>query len=158
MRKFLAGGVGVAAGLMVVFGSGSASAINEYAGMTYEKASSRISSYGQTAVIATRIGEFLPTEQCIVTASHRSNSKVFLDLNCNDIYAGKSGHAGNSAATPQGAKVKDVIARAVQLSKNYANATAAGKEPVCATHTEYCQNVCQQSEACSAELTQFLGL
>jgi hypothetical protein len=158
VKKSLASGVGVAAALVVVFGSGSAGAINEYVGQTYEKAAASISNYGGTAVIATRIGEYLPTEQCIVSGSHNSNGKVLLDLNCNDTYAGKTGHSGNSAATPEGQQALKWIQRARAISEDYAKATADGTDSYCATDANWCTRICQQSGTCSSELSQFLGL
>jgi len=113
VKKSLARGVGVlgsAAALVAVFGSGSAAAVNEYAGQTYEDAASSISDWG-TPVIASRVGSYLPTEQCMVTGSrdpsfldssgnHRWGT-VLLDLNCNDSVA-SAGKPGYSAASPEG--------------------------------------------------------
>ena len=99
MKKSLASGVGVAAALMVVFGaSANANPYDPYSGETYEKAAAAI---GNAAVIATRVGEYLPTEQCIVTGSRSSNGKVLLDLNCNDNVL-QNGHSGVSVASPEG--------------------------------------------------------
>ena len=110
MRKTLAV-VGGAAVLLVGFGAGSASAINEYKGMTYADAANQISSYGGTPVIATREGSFLPTNRCMVVGSRTINflnssgsnpgGKVMLDLNCNYMFA-LPGVPGNSLASPEG--------------------------------------------------------
>ena len=70
------GAVGVAAASFAAFGSGIASAVNEYAGQTYNDAAQAISDAGQSPVIATRVGSFLPTGSCMVTGSRSAN---FLD-------------------------------------------------------------------------------
>jgi hypothetical protein len=142
---------------MVVFGSGSAGAVNEYVGATYEKAAGNISNAGRTAVIATRIGEYLPTEKCIVTGSrYGSGGKVLLDLNCNDPET--AGHAGYSVMTPQGKRAQALRQQGEDLSNGYAKAIAAGKTPWCMDNVERCQKACEQSGNCSEELLQALGM
>ena len=114
MKKQLAiglGGVGVAAAAFATFGSGAASATNEYAGMTYADAAQQISDGGQSATIATRVGSFLPTSQCTVTGSRSADfldssgsnpgNRVLLYLNCNNTFA-TAGVPGNSIGSPQG--------------------------------------------------------
>ena len=64
--------VGAVAVAMSAYGAGVASA-DPYAGQTYGDASAAISSYGQTAVVAGRVGSLLPTDQCIVTRSQRAS-------------------------------------------------------------------------------------
>ena len=105
------GAVGVAAASFAVFGSGTASAINEYAGQTYADAAQAISGNGQSAVIATRVGSFLPTDQCTVTGSRSANfldssgtssgGRVLLYLNCNNSFTA-AGVPGNSIGSPEG--------------------------------------------------------
>jgi hypothetical protein len=105
------GAVGAAAASFAVFGSGTASATNEYAGMTYADASQEISGAGQSATIATRVGSFLPTDQCMVTGSRSANfldssgvnagGRVLLFLNCNNTFA-TAGVPGNSVGSPEG--------------------------------------------------------
>lgn len=170
MRKSLASGVGVAAALMVVFGSGSTGAVNEYVGQTYAKAAQAIKSSGGTAVISSREGSYLPTEKCIVVGSRKAgfldssgrsqSGKVLLDLNCNDTYAGNSGHPGNSAVTPDGQKVQQTRKTAQSLNEDYATATAQGSQSYCQQNAAECKSFCQGQGAglCSAELTEFLGL
>ena len=168
MKKSLARGVGVlgsAAALVAVFGSGSASAVNEYAGQTYEEAASSISDWG-TPVIASRVGSYLPTEQCMVTGSRAANfldssgngrsGTVLLDLNCNDTSA-FNGHPGNSVATPEGRQVKEFRDAAVRINNDFAKATAAGQTSFCEEEADYCQKVCEESGTCSAELLDYLG-
>ena len=109
------GAVGVAAASFATFGSGTASAINEYAGQTYADASKAIGDAGQSAVIATRVGSFLPTDQCTVTGSRSANfldssgtnagGKVLLYLNCNNSFAA-AGVPGNSIGSPEGRQAR----------------------------------------------------
>ena len=169
MKKSLARGVGVAAALVAVCGSGVASANNEYKGQTYEKAAGSISKWG-TPVISSRVGSYLPTEKCIVTGSRkgdflnssgkRQGGIVLLDLNCNATTAA-SGHPGNSAATPEGKQAALWISRANTINENFAKATAAGQTPTCAKDDKYirfCTRICQESGKCSPEVLDFLGL
>ncbi|MBB3601839.1 hypothetical protein FHT40_001472 [Mycolicibacterium sp. BK556] len=114
MKKQLAvgiGAVGAAAASFAMFGTGVASATNEYAGQTYADAAQAISDSGQSATIATRVGSFLPTDQCMVTGSRSANfldssgtnpgGRVLLYLNCNNTFA-TAGVPGNSIGSPEG--------------------------------------------------------
>jgi len=155
----LLGLLAVALGLL---GSGSASADNELAGLTYEKAQQSLRGRG---VIASRVGEYLPTDQCVVTgsrratfsdASGRNRGKVLLHLNCHDPMT--DGHPGFSAASPQGQKAQQLKDRAERLSNNYAAAVKKGVAPACEPNFKNCQRICEQSGACSPELLKYLGL
>jgi hypothetical protein len=164
VKKYLAGGISGAVGLIVMLNAGTAYAVNEYNGMTYAKAAETISNYGGTAVIATREGSYLPTEKCIVVGSRKQSSttgggKVLLDLNCNDTSA-LNGHPGNSVATPEGKKALQARETAKSLNDDYAAAQAAGKQSYCDTHQANCAGFCQNAGAglCSPELMQALGL
>lgn len=166
MKRILAGAVGGAAVLAAVFGAGSANADNEYAGQTYEKAAASISQWGK-AVIASRVGDYLPTDQCIVTRSRSGNfldssgngrgGEVLLYLNCNDVSA-QGGHSGNSVTTPTGKRDQEQRQSANELSEDYAAATAAGEQPWCEKNADQCYNFCEKTGYCSAELNEFLGL
>ena len=169
MKKTLARGVGGAVVLVALFGSGSAAAINDYAGQTYEEAASSISGWG-TPVIASRIGSYLPTEQCMVTGSRDASfldssgnnpgGTVLLDLNCNDTSA-FNGHPGNSVAAPEGRQVKSMRDKGTSYSEDYDEAVAGGQNFWCGDTEEnlqWCQKVCTEGGTCSAELTEFLGL
>ena len=115
-----AGIIGAAVALAAAFGTGLAVASNEYVGQTYNDAANAIASNGQTPVIATRFGTFLPTGACIVASSSTSSSldfsgaptgKVNLHLNCNYLFAvpgvpgnsvgGVAGRTARSAAEQQ---------------------------------------------------------
>lgn len=167
MKNPLVGGVLAAVALMVTFGSGSASADNEYVGQTYEAAARKISQWG-TPVVWTREGSYLPTDKCIVVGSkyaktldssgqRRDYGRVLLDLNCNDTSA-KGDHPGYSAMTPQGQKEAQQRADGTKLSTNYEKAVAADKTPWCDGHEETCVQVCQAAGNCSKELRDFLGM
>lgn len=108
--------VGGATAMFALFGSGSAAAINEYVGQTYNDAATAISQAGQRPVISTRVGSFLPTGACIVNSSRtasfldssgNNNSKVLLGLNCNYMFA-LAGVPGNSMGSPEGQR-KSVV-------------------------------------------------
>ncbi len=168
MKKILASAVGGMAVAVAVFGAGPANADNEYVGQTYGKAAESISGWGGKAVVASRVGDYLPTEECIVTRSRmakfldgsgNSSSTVHLYLNCNDTKT--AGHPGYSAATPTGQKAQTRRQQSAMISEDYAQATADGKTPICARDDQYitwCTTVCTESGSCSEELTEALGL
>lgn len=168
MNKTLARGVGALAGAAVaamVFGSGTAVAVNEYQGLTYERAAANISSSGQTVVIATRVGEYLPTEQCIVTGSQSRNSldtsgnnrggAVMLHLNCNDPMT--KGRPGYSAVTPQGKQAQALKQTGTDISNNYEQSVGAGQPSWCEENGAECLDYCQRSGTCSDQVLEFLG-
>lgn len=123
------GAVGAAAASLVLFGSGVASADNEYAGLTYADAAQEISNNGQSVTIATRVGSFLPTEQCTVTGSRTANfpdssgnrygDRVLLNLNCNNSFAA-AGVPGNSIGSPEGRQARSNFEQ--QLAEQQAQA------------------------------------
>ena len=162
MKKILAGAVGGAAALAVIFGAGPAVADNEYQGRTYAQVQQ---STNNRAVISSRTGSYLPTEECIVTGNRRAkfldssgnvSTKILVDLNCNDTMT--AGHPGYSVATDQGKKAQQLKETGVNLSKNYESALKADKAPRCEGIYERCQQICQQAGTCSKELLEYLGL
>ena len=83
-----------------------------YAGQTYADASAALSNAKLKGVIATRAGDTLPTDQCIVTRTEKApwikgtsfavvSDTVLLFLNCNATVASAT-QSGNSAASPEG--------------------------------------------------------
>jgi hypothetical protein len=103
--------VGATAVSMATFGTGIALA-DDYTGQTYADASSAISDAGQNAVIASRVGDTLPLDECVVTHSQSAawikgddfqhvTDTVLLYLNCNASVASAKA-PGNSAASPEG--------------------------------------------------------
>ena len=158
MKKILAGAVSGAAAIAVIFGAGSATADNEYKGLTFAQVQERTSN---RAVISSRTGSYLPTEECIVTGNRRAtfgtgSAKILVDLNCNDTMT--AGHPGYSVVSEQGKKAQRLKAQASNISRNFERQTAAGKDPFCAENSDFCQRVCRQAGSCSEELLNYLGL
>lgn len=166
MKKSLTSVVAVAAAAGAIFGAAPAWAINEYAGMTYEKAVESIKNGGGTAVISSRVGDYLPTEKCEVSGSRTasfldtsgsSSSKVMLDLNCNDPQS--AGHSGFSVMTPEGKKAQQLRDTVTSINKNFEDAKAAGQKSWCEENADRCAAVCKQDGAkCSADVLSVLGL
>jgi hypothetical protein len=103
--------VGATAVSMAFFGSGVAAA-DDYSGQTYGDASKAISDAGKKAVIASRAGDTLTDDDCIVTHSQSApwikgddfapvTDTVLVYLNCNATVA-TAKDPGNSAASPEG--------------------------------------------------------
>ena len=103
--------VGAAAVSMAFFGSGVAAA-DDYAGQTYGDASKAIADAGKKAVVASRAGDTLADDECVVTHSQAAawikgddfapvTDTVLLNLNCNATVASAK-DPGNSAASPEG--------------------------------------------------------
>jgi hypothetical protein len=96
---------------MASFGAGIAAA-DDYAGQTYADATSALSAASLKGVIATRVGDTLPQDQCVVTHAENApwikgnkfnavSDTVLLYLNCNATVASAT-TPGNSAASPEG--------------------------------------------------------
>jgi hypothetical protein len=114
VRKFgvyATAAVGATAMSMAFFGSGIATA-DDYAGQKYSDASSAISDAGKKAVIASRTGDTLADDDCIVTHSQSApwikgdnfspvTDTVLVYLNCNATVA-TAKDPGNSAGSPEG--------------------------------------------------------
>jgi hypothetical protein len=165
VTKIPASAIGGAAVFLAFFGSPPANAVDEFKGQTYDKAAAMIQSWGYKPTIASRQGSYLPTEKCVVTGSRNTSSGngkplFLLDLNCNDTSA-LNGHPGNSVASPEGKKALSYRQQADRITKDFAEATAAGKTPICAQSEDlarYCVNLCNWSGVCSDELVDSLGL
>lgn len=168
MKKILAGAVGGAAALAVIFGAGPAVADNEYQGRTYAQVQEWTKN---RAVIASRTGSYLPTEECIVTGNRRAKildssgnatTKILVDLNCNDTMT--AGHPGYSVATEQGQKAQKLKDTAASISSSYARREKLaenGQQPYCMLgekEAQYCISVCEKSGTCSQDLLEYLGL
>jgi hypothetical protein len=127
MKKFsvyAATTVGAAAVSMAFFGSGIAAA-DDYSGQTYGDASKAISDAGKKAVIASRAGDTLTDDDCIVTHSQSApwikgddfapvTDTVLVNLNCNSTVATNK-DPGNSAGSPEG---RAAIAEAQKQKKS----------------------------------------
>ncbi len=158
MKRILASAVGGAAALAVILGAGPAVADNEYKGQTYSTVQEWTNG---RAVIASRTGSYLPTEECIVTGNRKAtygtgSVKILVDLNCNDTMT--AGHPGYSAASPQGQKAQKRRDQAAWFSSDFAKALRLGRDPYCATAVESCIRICQEARSCSDELVEYLGI
>ena len=94
MRKTLIAGILAAiATLLTLFSIGVASAHPDVTGQTYDKAQATLRAAGETPVVSTRVGDTLPTGDCIVVneqtrdavkfGKNTTEAKVLLSLNCN---------------------------------------------------------------------------
>jgi hypothetical protein len=103
--------MGATAVSIAFLGTGTAAA-DDYAGKTYGDASSAISDAGKKAVIASRVGDTLSDDKCVVTHSQSAawikgdnfapvTDTVLIYLNCNATVA-TAKDPGNSAASPEG--------------------------------------------------------
>ena len=120
---------------LVLFGAGTAGAVNEYEGQTYGDAASAISGSGAKPIIATRVGEYLPLAQCLVTGSRNTGflnssgqaggSSVLLDINCGYPFA-YNGHPGFSRQSQEGgAAYQQALEAAQQQQQQQEEAAAA---------------------------------
>jgi hypothetical protein len=120
--------VGATAMSMSFFGTGIAAA-DDYAGQTYSDASSAISDAGKKAVIASRAGDTLADDDCIVSHSQSApwikgdsfapvTDTVLVYLNCNATVASNK-DPGNSAGSPEGRA-------AIQAAKDAAASGGSG--------------------------------
>lgn len=109
------------------FGCGVAAA-DDYSGQTYADASKAISGAGKKAVVASRAGDALAQDDCVVANSEQApwikgddfspvTDTVLLSLNCNAGVATAT-TPGNSAASPEGRA-------AIQAAKDKAAKNAA---------------------------------
>jgi hypothetical protein len=110
-----AGSAVAASALMALFGAGVAAADN-YAGQTYADASSAANNAGLSTVVASRFGDKLSPEDCLVTRSQTApfadaddgshvSGQVQFYLNCNGGYATAT-NPGASVASPEGRAAK----------------------------------------------------
>lgn len=134
MRK-LVGTTAIAMGVSVtsvmILATGVAAA-DDYAGKTYADAQSALSGAGMKGVIATRSGDTMPDDECVVTSSEKApwikgdkfatvTDTVLLNLNCSDTVANAT-HPGNSAASPEGRAA--IAAAKQQAAQSQAQAAA----------------------------------
>ncbi|WP_029104833.1 hypothetical protein [Mycobacterium sp. 360MFTsu5.1] len=117
------GAVKTVAVSMSMFGGGVAAA-DDYANQTYADASAAAGDAGQTVIIATRTGDKLAQNDCIVTSSQPAPfvhaevhvTKLLFNLNCNGGYA---------TATNPGASLQSSAGREAKAA---ADEAAAAKE------------------------------
>ncbi|MEO3758156.1 PASTA domain-containing protein [Mycobacterium sp. B14F4] len=116
MKRVIVVGLGSAfvAAATVVFGAGTAAAAPDVVGMTYSDAKKEIRDAGGKAVIASRVGDQLDENKCIVTnvwdssflrIASADNNEMSVALNCAGEYATAT-NPGLSVANPLGREAK----------------------------------------------------
>lgn len=118
MKKFIVFGMGSAvvalAASATLFGAGTAAAAPDVVGMTYSDAKKEIRDAGGRAVIASRVGDKLDENKCIVTNIWDSSflridaadrDEMSVALNCAGEYATAT-NPGASVASPLGREAK----------------------------------------------------
>jgi hypothetical protein len=110
--------------LSMATGAGVAGA-DDYTGQKYSDVTTALADAGLTGVIATRSGDSLDDDDCVVTKSSKApwlkgddftpvTDTVLLNLNCNAAVASAT-TPGNSAASPEGRKaIADAKAKAAE--------------------------------------------
>lgn len=160
MKRSVVAGLGSVASalvLMPILGTGVAYGDSQYSGQTFAKASEAVKNNGGTPVISTVVGSQLPTDDCLVTNSHKSitldssgnsaHSGTWLfDLNCNQKVAAP-GKPGNSAGTPEGAALKAIESQIEGWNS----------KPASCTNPKWCLAMCDKYGGCSAETEQYLS-
>jgi hypothetical protein len=122
------GVVASAAAAMALFGAGTANA-DDYVGQTYADASDAMDDEGLDPIIATRVGDKLEDDDCIVTSAwappflrgvgddfEHSEDEMLVSLNCAGPFA---------TATNPGASVQNPLGRE---AKSQAEEEAAAEE------------------------------
>jgi hypothetical protein len=105
--------VAVAAASAALFGAGVAAAAPDVVGQTYADAVEAIEEGGDTVVVASRVGDKLEQDECIVTNAwdssflriDASDTQVNLALNCAGSYASAT-NPGTSVQHPLGREAK----------------------------------------------------
>lgn len=148
--------------LPLMLGSGFASAADQLIGKKYSDATTLISKWNGSAVVATVSGSALALDDCIVSSwgksiflnsngDNRRSNEYRLNLNCNNPLA-SPGHPGNSLMTPEGVKAKadqDKKADELRVANNI-NTNPDG----CRTSPDKlknCINFCKRTELCELE-------
>jgi hypothetical protein len=126
-----AGVLAMAAVTTMMFVPGVANA-DDYAGQKYSDVTSKLADANLTGVIATRAGDILDDDDCIVSSSEKApwikgdsfapvTDTVLLNLNCNAGVASNK-QAGNSKASPEGQAA--IAAAQQQAQQDQEQATA----------------------------------
>lgn len=134
MKKISAVGAGVLAvtAVSTMMLTPGIAAADDYAGQKYSDVTSKLADASLTGVIATRTGDILSDDDCVVTSSEKApwlkgddfapvTDTVLLNLNCNAGVASAK-QAGNSTASPEG---KAAIAAAAQEAQQEQDQAAA---------------------------------
>jgi hypothetical protein len=154
-RLFAFAGLAAASAVMML-GTGTASADDphdSWDGKTYGKAAAAVSNY-YTPVVVSKIGDQVPTEECIVISSERSqmtdsrgrkrSKDYYFHLNCQAGVAGSK--PGNSVTSEIGQKTKADQASAQALAKRLE------KNPDTCNKSEdsynWCVRLCDRTKMC----------
>jgi pyruvate/2-oxoglutarate dehydrogenase complex dihydrolipoamide acyltransferase (E2) component len=133
-----AGSAVAASALMALFGTGVASA-DDYAGQTYADASSAASDAGLDVIVASRVGDQVSQDDCMVTSSQGApflhgdefthvEDTILFNLNCNASYASAT-DPGPSLASPAGREAKAAAEEAAAEQSAEEELAAAGETP-----------------------------
>ncbi len=126
--------VGIAAVSTMVLTPGVAAA-DDYAGQKYSDVTSALGDSDLTGVIATRSGDLVDDDDCIVTSSEKApwvkgddfapvTDTVLLNLNCNaGVASAKT--SGNSKASPEGKAAMAAAQKEQQQEQAQASADQA---------------------------------
>ena len=120
-RKAVGGGLIAMTAVSTIVLTPGIAAADDYAGQKYSDVTSKLADSNLTGVIATRTGDILDDDDCVVTSSEKApwvkgddfapvTDTVLLNLNCNSGVASAK-TSGNSKASPEG---KAAIAAAQQ--------------------------------------------
>lgn len=125
-------GVAVTAALL---GAGVASAAPDVTGETYSDATQAIDDDGGKPVVATRVGDSMDRDDCIVTTASKASflridtaddSEVLLSLNCAGAYATAKNSGPSPIADPAGVKAKSAAdEKAAEAQKDSLKDTAS---------------------------------
>lgn len=133
MRARVVGlGVVAMAAVSTTLSTPGIAAADDYAGQKYSDVTSKLSDAKLTGVIATRTGDLLADDDCLVTSSEKApwikgddfspvTDTVLLNLNCNAGVASAT-QSGASAGSPEG---KAAIAAAQQQAQQEQDQAAA---------------------------------
>ncbi|MFY9920904.1 MAG: hypothetical protein WAL26_21295 [Mycobacterium sp.] len=134
LKAVTAASVGIAAVSTMVLTPGVAAA-DDYAGQKYSDVTSALGDSDLTGVIATRSGDLVDDDDCIVTSSEKApwvkgddfapvTDTVLLNLNCNAGVASAKA-SGNSKASPEGKAAMAAAQKEQQQEQAQASADQA---------------------------------
>ncbi len=141
MRKYVlgVGAAATAAAAMALFGTATAAAA-DYVGQTYADASEAMSDDGVDPVVATRTGDKLEQDDCVVTAAWtapfvrdggdefvHSEDELLVSLNCAGGHATAT-NPGASLASPLGRESKEAADEAAAAEQEELEAASTPDE------------------------------
>ncbi len=123
------------AALSTIVSTPGVAAADDYAGQKYSDVMSKLADSDLTGVIATRAGDLVDDDDCVVTSSEKApwikgddfapvTDTVLLNLNCNSGVASAK-TAGNSKASPEGRAAMAAAKEEQQQEQAQAAADAA---------------------------------